>query len=128
MPWCIGKGFVWAAKVKDDDNPLYMADTLICIMLIDTAHRFCTHILQYILHRYCTQILDIYHLLTQAGRIKEQRYLQRRLREQDAVICNDSDLHAIESCEARHDGGSVQRLKLVESTSIGDTSDHLDNE
>jgi hypothetical protein len=52
-------------------------------------------------------------------------YLERRLREQDAVVRDDADLLPVHAAEASDDGGAVVLLELVEETSINQASNDL---
>ena len=53
------------------------------------------------------------------------RALLRALREQDAVVGDDPDRHAVEAREAGDEGGAVARLELVEARAVDDPGDDL---
>ena len=60
-----------------------------------------------------------------AGELDEVRALQRRLREQDAVVREDRDRVAEDAGEAAHERVAVQRLELVQHGAVDQPRDHL---
>ena len=57
--------------------------------------------------------------------LDEMRALQRRLREQDAVVGDDADGIAVEVGEAADQRGAVELLELVELAAVDEPRDHL---
>ena len=53
------------------------------------------------------------------------RALLGRLREQDTVVGDDPDRHAVEAREPRHQCRTIARLELVEARAVNETSDDL---
>jgi hypothetical protein len=60
-----------------------------------------------------------------AAELDEVRALLRRLAEQDAVVGDDADRHAVEAREAGDERRPVARLELVEARAVDDARDHL---
>lgn len=52
-------------------------------------------------------------------------YLESGLGVEDAVVGDDTDLHAVQLREAGHDGWCVHLLELVEAAAVADARDHL---
>src|SRR5690606_8102943 len=52
--------------------------------------------------------------------LDEVRAFLRRFREQDAVVGDDADRHAVNMGEARNEGGAEARLEFVELRSVDD--------
>ena len=64
---------------------------------------------------------------TLAAQLDEVGALQRRLREQDAVVADDADRHPPQPRKSRHQRGAVQRLELVEARAVDQPGDDLAN-
>ena len=61
----------------------------------------------------------------QVAELDEVRDLERRLREQDAVVRDDADQVPVEAREAGHDRSGVALLELVEPRAVHDPGDDL---
>ena len=59
------------------------------------------------------------------GQLHEVGALQRRLGEEDAVVGDDGNGHAVHVGEPADEGVAVERLELVEQRAVDDACDHL---
>lgn len=66
-----------------------------------------------------------YHIVFSYLLIDIVAHLQRRFREQDAVVGYDADLLSVHARETGHDGGAIVLLELVELAGVDQTSDDL---